>query len=72
MTALLASTGSTASVSGYMFVVGLVSLACAYFAPETHPRTSRVFEGRAAVGSAVRYVSDPDRTSRRDAPGGGT
>jgi hypothetical protein len=41
MAALLASTGSTASVSAYILVMGLVSVVSVLLLPETHKVRSR-------------------------------
>ncbi|MCQ0021781.1 MHS family MFS transporter [Streptomyces somaliensis DSM 40738] len=51
MTALLARFDTTAAVSAYMALVGLVSLFCAFRVPETHPAGAR--SGASGSTSAV-------------------
>ena len=41
MTALIAGTGSTLPVAGYIALMGLITFACAWFLPETNPAEVR-------------------------------
>src|SRR5699024_3655646 len=42
MTALLAATGSSAAVSGYMLLMALLTLGCVWALPETNRRSGRL------------------------------
>ncbi|MFD5827747.1 MFS transporter [Lentzea sp. NPDC060358] len=53
MTALIAETGSTLPVAGYITLMGLITFACAYFLPETNP--AEVREDPNAVPGAHLY-----------------
>ncbi|MER7556036.1 MFS transporter [Nocardioides sp. NPDC126508] len=53
MTALLAATGSTASVSGFLLVMGLVTVVSVLLLPETNPRVAAKRRSEASSAAAI-------------------
>ncbi len=53
MTALLAATGSTASVSGFLLVMGLVTVVSVLLLPETNPRVAAKRRSEASSTAAI-------------------
>lgn len=59
MTALIAKTGSTMPVAAYIMVMGLITVVCAWFLPETNP--AEVRDDPHAVPGTHLYRAEPEK-----------